>query len=236
MKYAPVIIITLNRINHLKRCIESLQKNSYAKYTDLYIGLDYPPSSQYVEGYNKILEYLNSDIQGFHRVIIVRQTENKGPFHNFVELEKKVYEQHDRFIYTEDDNEFSANFLEYMDKCLDIYEDDESILAVSGYSYPIEKSDFDGNIYRCNTYFSALGYGMWRKKETKMREALNMQYFCQLYHDKKYMKNLCEVSSNQYANMVKGMLKYTKDLVIDGNLREVDLAFGLYMFAKHMYV
>lgn len=38
MVYAPVCIPTLNRYEHLKELIESLQQNSWAQYTDLYIG------------------------------------------------------------------------------------------------------------------------------------------------------------------------------------------------------
>ena len=38
-------------------------------------------------------------------------------------------------------------------------------------------------------------------------------------------------SKNQYVNMIKGMLEYTSDLISENNIREVDLAFGLYMIA-----
>ncbi len=36
MVYAPIIIPTLNRYEHLKRCVKSLQQNGWAKYTELY--------------------------------------------------------------------------------------------------------------------------------------------------------------------------------------------------------
>ena len=52
-KYAPVMIPTLCRYEHLKRCIESLQMNSWAKYTDLYIGLDYPAKESHIDGYGR---------------------------------------------------------------------------------------------------------------------------------------------------------------------------------------
>ena len=42
MNYTPILIPTLNRYNHLKRCVESLAKCTHADKTDLYIALDYP--------------------------------------------------------------------------------------------------------------------------------------------------------------------------------------------------
>ena len=62
MKYAPIIIPTLNRIEHLKRCITSLQKNPWAKYTPLIVSVDYPPNERYVEGYKKVCKYLKEEI------------------------------------------------------------------------------------------------------------------------------------------------------------------------------
>lgn len=234
MSFAPVLIITLNRYEHLKRCVESLKKNKYAEDTELYIGVDYPPNEKYEDGYHKVLEYLREGISGFKNVIILKQTENKGPFENFLELQKRAYEKHDKFIYSEDDNEFSPNYLEYMNKAFEKYENNEDILAISGYTYPIDKSKFTGNVFLCDSYFSALGYGMWKKKEENMRKFLNRSYFEKIYKDGKYMKGLQEASINQYANMVKGMLGYTPDLFSHGCIREVDLVFALYMQAFHM--
>ena len=56
--YSPVIIPTLNRYEHFKRCLESLEQCTGATYTDVYIGLDYPPADKYIDGWRKIDEYL----------------------------------------------------------------------------------------------------------------------------------------------------------------------------------
>ena len=57
-QYAPVWIPTLNRFEHFKRCLESLERCTGADKTDVYVGLDYPPSDKYVEGWKKIDAYL----------------------------------------------------------------------------------------------------------------------------------------------------------------------------------
>ena len=46
-QYAPVLIPTLNRYEHLKQCLESLSKCSLAEHTEVYIALDFPPSEKY---------------------------------------------------------------------------------------------------------------------------------------------------------------------------------------------
>ena len=51
MTFYPVIIYTLNRYEHFRRCVESLARNTHAEQTELVIGLDYPPSEKYVEGH-----------------------------------------------------------------------------------------------------------------------------------------------------------------------------------------
>ena len=42
MYFSPVIIFAYNRLNHLKKTINSLKKNLYANKTRLIIYLDYP--------------------------------------------------------------------------------------------------------------------------------------------------------------------------------------------------
>ena len=61
IKYAPIYIPTLCRDEHFITGLESLKKNRWAKYTDVYIALDYPAKESHWEGYRKICEYLDLD-------------------------------------------------------------------------------------------------------------------------------------------------------------------------------
>ena len=58
MVYAPILIPTLCRDEHFIRCIESLKKNSWAEYTDVYVALDFPAKESHWDGYKKICTYL----------------------------------------------------------------------------------------------------------------------------------------------------------------------------------
>ena len=37
MEYAPIIISVYDRLDHLKKCIKSLQQNELARYSDLFV-------------------------------------------------------------------------------------------------------------------------------------------------------------------------------------------------------
>ena len=82
MIYAPILIPTLNRYEHLRKCLESLSRCTWAEQTDVYVSLDYPPSDQwdrYAPGWEKNREFLRScGNLGFKNLFVIEQTENLG--------------------------------------------------------------------------------------------------------------------------------------------------------------
>lgn len=164
--YAPIIIPTLCRYEHFRRCIESLSRCTGADRTELYIGLDLPIKESHKDGYEKINKYVDT-ITGFKAVHIFRREVNYGPIQNGLDLRKQVEKHFDRYISTEDDNEFSPNFLEYMNKGLERYKDAPNVLAICGYSYPFKHwkniEDYEYNAYPIHA-FCAWGTGTWVKK------------------------------------------------------------------------
>lgn len=163
--YAPVIIPTLNRYEHLKRCVESLARCRQAVQTELIIGLDYPPSEKYVSGYKLLCDYLPT-IEGFDKVTVLKADRNYGAIANIDRLRHYVRERgYDRYIFTEDDNEFSPNFLEYVNKGLDLYKDDDRIKSICGYKYLNSPQISDDSNIVAFREFSAWGYGQWVNKE-----------------------------------------------------------------------
>lgn len=159
-QYAPIIIPTLNRYEHFKRCVESLSKCTYASDTDLFIGLDFPPSEKYYEGYNNIKRYL-SQIVGFKSVVILDADHNLGVNENCKRMYAYVRERgYKKYIFTEDDNEFSPNFLDYCNWALDYFEKDNGVLYICGYNL-INTPTITNNIYKYNHAFCAWGCATW---------------------------------------------------------------------------
>ena len=107
--FAPVLIPTLSRFEHFKRCVESLSNCTYAEKTDLFIALDYPFDNTHWEGYNKIVRFI-PEIKGFNNVIVQKRNTNYGAKKKLYDARNQVFEKYDRLIVSEDDNEFSPNF------------------------------------------------------------------------------------------------------------------------------
>ena len=194
MIYYPVIIPTLNRYDHLKKCIESLQANTHAGKTELVIGVDYPPSEKYFDGWSKICEYVKS-IDGFKKVTVLFRDENLGPRGNAESLRKYAFENYDALIATEDDNVFSPNFLDYINKGLAQYKYDKNIIAICGYMSPVRFESIDTNrttVVKLHEYHT-WGYGIWKDRDDELNENMPyryMEYVCRRKNDlKKLHKN-----------------------------------------------
>ena len=166
--YAPIIIPTLCRYDHFKKCIESLAANKLAPQTELYVGLDYPPSEKYVDGWRQIKEYIKT-IQGFNKVVTLEATENLTAQGNIEALKAYIRQLgYDSYIFTEDDNVFSPNFLEYANWGLKEFANDESVFAIVGFKR-VNVDFLKNNVYKYPRYV-AWGFATWFKKSDKMNE------------------------------------------------------------------
>lgn len=160
MYYAPVLIPTLNRYEHFKRCVDTLARCPGAGKTDLFIALDYPAKPEHYEGYDKI-SLLVDKIIGFHDVKIVRRSENYGVSKNLRTAREEIKKHFHTYIYSDDDNEFSPNFLEYINKGLEKFQDEPRIIAICGHGGTIQKpEDYSAN-YLYRKGFSPWGFGTW---------------------------------------------------------------------------
>ncbi len=177
MVYAPILIPTLCRYEHFVRCIESLKKNTWAKYTDVYVALDYPVKESHIKGYDQICGYLTGSFDEFASFTVIKRPYNYGSVKNMSNLREMIFQKYDRFIRTDDDCEFSPNFLEYMDKCLELFENDRNVIGVTGYSYPVNwKVSADCNAFKNLTIFPIWGTGFWKDKFLKMEEEIKKGY------------------------------------------------------------
>ena len=231
MCYAPILIPTLCRDEHFIRCIESLKKNTWAKYTDVYVALDYPIKSSHWNGYNKILKYLEEDFTEFHAFHVIKRTYNFGAHNNVADARNKILKKYDRFIYTDDDCEFSPNFLKYINLCLEKYEDDESVLGVTGYSYPVKwEINPEYNAFKSSLIFPMWGTAFWRDKFNKMSCELENDYIAEhVRHNSIKRENMTDA---RYVDSMNFALNYESIL----NKSATDVACGCYIQFKHKYV
>mgnify|MGYP003571322879 CR=1 FL=1 len=182
--FAPVIIPTLCRYEHFKRCIESLSECVGAEHTEVYVGLDYPIKDSHREGYQTICEYLAHAKFRFKKLHVLKREKNLGPGGNSSKLREEVTRDFDRWIYSEDDNVFSPNFLVYINKGLEHYKDDPRVFAICGYTMPVDWKIGDNNHFATRS-FRAWGYGVWLNKYTDFWKSRNGKWISDFLYKKK---------------------------------------------------
>lgn len=161
-EFAPVVIHTYTRLEHLKKTIGALLLNDLATSTDLFIASDAPREPK-DEGEVLILrEYIKS-IKGFKSVNIILRDKNFGLHLNASATFDEVYQKTDRLITIEDDTIVGKGFLRYINDGLTLYKGDESVFAICGYldkSVSVNSSS-DAVLL---PGFNAWGYGIWRER------------------------------------------------------------------------
>ena len=225
--FAPVLIPTLNRHVHFKRCVESLSACTHADKTDLFISLDYPLKDNHWEGYELIKAYLPT-IKGFKTINVIEREKNYGAVDNFFKSLEYIFERHNRLIFSEDDNVFAPDFLSFVNKGLEVYQDRDDVFSVSGYQYPVTiPKSYDKDIYIWQG-FSAWGVGLWRTKWKKV----NFEHAFALDTVKNFLKNYKDVYQLQkIANRyLPAMIEMIKKQIIHG-----DGLICFYLFQNKMY-
>ncbi len=221
--YAPILITVLNRYDHFRRCVESISNCTSADKTDLFIALDYPSKEEHWIGYNRITEYIDY-IKGFKSVNVIRRNFNYGAEANTFRAFEELFKTYETLIITEDDNEFSKNFLIYINKGLTIYKNSKSIFGVCGYNYPINlPASYKSNVYIWKG-FSGWGFGIWRDKWNAI--SLKTSEITAFLSNPKNGKLL-----NQYAgNYMPALLE-----IINTDHMTADTFISMYLIKNNMY-
>ncbi|MBR6208185.1 MAG: glycosyltransferase family 2 protein [Oscillospiraceae bacterium] len=234
-----VLIPTLCRNKHLEKCLESLKKNPWAEYVDVYIGVDYPTKEAHWPGYREILKLVERDYSMFRSFNLYKRPTNYGADRNLEELYREAIRDHEQFIFMEDDTEFSENYLEYMLKALDYFRDDPDVIAVSGYSYPVKFETENGcNIITQNAIFNMWGAGFWNSKYKVFHKEI-VEDLClvrDFSHNLKHFR-FSRYRRTDYINCVAGVNPDDRDVrqLCYMFTSMTDIAMGVYMQVRGKY-
>ena len=234
MNYAPVLIPTLNRYDSLRRCLDSLKANKWAKYTDVIIAVDKPVRNHQIENNKRIIKYLSeNNFPEFKNLKIIIRRRNYGAVRNFERLVEGCFAEYDRCICVFDDLELSPNFIEYMDRVLDEYENNPCIVGISGYSYPIKwETSETANMFKQNFVASIWGIAFWKTKFKKMYQDIHKGRLVAAY-DRIYetgFKNMTDWAVKDYTlNLCHGITKKSFLTSI------TDIAMRIYLTVDNKY-
>jgi len=134
---SPVALFTYNRPWHTRQTVEALLKNAEAAGSDLIVFSDGAKDEASGEKVGDVRQYLRT-IESFKSVRIVERKENLGLAKSIISGVTEVVNEHGRVIVLEDDLVTSPYFLKYMNDALDAYQDDDRVISIHGYCYPIE--------------------------------------------------------------------------------------------------
>lgn len=169
---APIVVSVYNRFGHFKRCIESLQKNTLSKDSDLIILSDASSVDAHKEIINQIRLFVKT-IVGFNSVISIFRDENIGAHRSITEGLLEVLIDYDSFIFLEDDIIVASDFLQYMNGGLSFYKEDSRIFSICGFKTPFDLPE----TYSKDIYFyisnSPWGFATWKDRWLKV----NTGYF-----------------------------------------------------------
>jgi len=135
---APIVLFTYSRSDHTRRTVESLLQNQLSQESDLIVFSDAPRTLDKQARVDEVRAYLNT-ITGFRSITIHHRPHNFGLAKSIIEGVTEVLKDHDLVIVLEDDIVTSPYFLTYMNEALERYADDERVVSIHGYVYPVKE-------------------------------------------------------------------------------------------------
>ncbi|TGK09948.1 glycosyltransferase family 2 protein [Leptospira fletcheri] len=135
-EFAPIALFAYRRLAHTKRTIEALLENAESKYSEIFLFCDGPKNKEVEDSVLEVRNYL-SIVSGFKSVKLIFRERNLGLAKSILTGVTEVLAQYDSVIVLEDDIVTHPQFLTYMNYYLKLYENDDRISCISGYSYPI---------------------------------------------------------------------------------------------------
>lgn len=133
-KIAPIILFCYNRVEYLIRTVMALRANELADQSELIIFSDGPKNERDTEKVKAVREYIHL-IQGFRKVEIHESPVNKGLANSVIAGVTEVVNRCGKVIVLEDDLVTSPCFLRFMNEALDLYQNEEQVCSIHGFSW-----------------------------------------------------------------------------------------------------
>ena len=133
---APIVFFAYNRPDHTRKSLLALSENTLAPDSKLYIFCDGTPNGTSEENIknNNLVKAVLREKKWCGTVEIIESSFNKGLAKSVIEGVGEVLNKHGKIIVLEDDLMTSTYFLEYMNRGLDLYENDSKVAQISGFT------------------------------------------------------------------------------------------------------
>lgn len=155
---APIALFVYNRPQHTERTIKFLQENDLAGKSSLFIFSDGAKSKSEEENVAEVRALIKK-VDGFKSVKVFERKENAGLANSVIEGVTKLIKDYDQVIVLEDDLIISPHTLRYFNDALNRYRDEEKVMHIGAYMYPLKAEDLPQSFfYRAATSW---GWATW---------------------------------------------------------------------------
>jgi hypothetical protein len=225
----PAIIIKVyDRCQHLKQCLESLERCKGAENFHVIVGSDAAFKKEHEEKINAVRGYLKNKegAHGFKKLSVLYHDDNLGEIGNGGACHCHAKSSgHESFIIMEDDVIVGLYFLRFMEESLTKYFDQPDLIAVNGYlDHDLTKEYKKPFLYN---RFSAYGYGSWYAKWDllqKKRDSIN--YSARMLLDVARFRKVAKFTPNAKSY----------PFLAENFYRAGDIEIGLMMEFEHLWV
>lgn len=160
MTTAPIVLFVYSRPEHTRMTVEALLKNALASKSDLIIYSDAPKTFEAVVAVRDVRNYIRT-INGFKTVTLVERDRNWGLANSVIDGVTSVVNERGRIIVLEDDLVVTPHFLDFMNRALDLYENEPKAIQVSGYMFPVKLKIREDALFLPLT--TSWGWATWKR-------------------------------------------------------------------------
>lgn len=202
---AQIVLFVHTRLHHTRCTIDALLNNIDVEKHDLIIYSDSYQSDAQREEVENVRSYLRT-ISGFRSVKIRHRKTNFGLSKSIVNGVSEVLTETDRVIVLEDDMVTSPYFLMYMNEALARYEDDDRVVSIHGYVYPVSGTLPEFFFLKGADCW---GWATWRRGWSIYNP--NGKHLYDQLHKRKLLKQFDFNGAYKYSDMLKDQIKGKND-------------------------
>lgn len=165
---SPVALFVYNRPAHTLKTLEALRDNNLSDSTNLIIfcdGVSDPPSDSVADTVDKVRNLVH-EFKWPGTKKVVERSRNLGLAGSIVQGINEIFEKYQKVIVLEDDLVAGRGFLNFMNKALQYYENQDKVMHITGHMHPLPfplPQTFFYQVAGC------WGWGTWKGAWKKLR-------------------------------------------------------------------
>ena len=134
MNYSPIALFVYKRPEHTRQTLEALIKCPEFEQSKLYVFCDAAKRSEDEKLVDKTRAVVRALVD--NKATIIEESNNKGLVNSIISGVTKLVNEFGKVIVLEDDLIVSPGFLQYMNQALEIYQNENRVMQISGYMFP----------------------------------------------------------------------------------------------------